>query len=56
MINWRSTKFLQTSFVLIASSILVGVGVIDGLAYGSVTTLALGNYAHHDVAQKKVNT
>ena len=50
--NWTSTKFIQTSFVLIASTVLMGLGAIDALAYASVTGIALANYAHHDVKQK----
>ena len=53
--NWKSTKFLQTTFVLISAVVLVGMNAIDAMAYGTVTTLALGNYAHHDVKQKGVS-
>ena len=52
--NWKSTKFLQTSFVLIATVSLVAFGAIDGTAYVTITAVALGNYAYHDVKQKEV--
>lgn len=53
--NWTSTKFIQTSFVLVASTILVSLKLIDPVAYVTVISLALGNYAHHDVKQKRIN-
>jgi hypothetical protein len=53
--NYKSTKFLQTSFVLLSATALVAFGKIDALAYGTVITLALGNYAHHDVKQKGIS-
>lgn len=52
--NYKSTKFIQTSFVLIVSTVLAGLKIIDPVSYVAVTTLALGNYAHHDVKQKGV--
>lgn len=52
--NYQSTKFLQTSFVLICAIVAVAFKWIDGLAYGTVTLGALGNYAYHDVKQKEV--
>lgn len=50
--NYQSTKFLQTNFVIIFVAIALGMGWIDGLAYGSITGVALANYAYHDVKQK----
>ncbi len=50
--NYQSTKFLQTSFVLLAAVWLASKGVIDSVAFGTVTLGALANYAHHDVKQK----
>jgi hypothetical protein len=50
--NWRSTKFVTTCFVLCASFVGLMYGVLDATSYVGVTALALGNYAHHDVKQK----
>jgi len=54
VVNWRSTKFLQSSFVLLSAAYLVGTGKIDGNTYMLLTGAALGNYAYHDVKQKGV--
>jgi len=51
-VNYQSTKFLQTSVVLVAAFALAWAGIIDGAAYVTVTLGALANYAHHDVKQK----
>ena len=51
--NYRSTKFIQTSFVLGVSAFALFYGYLDALAYGTVTGVALANYAHHDVVQKR---
>ena len=52
--NWRSTKFIQTSFVLVAAVILKGMEVIDDYTFGMVIAFGLGNYAYHDVKQKGI--
>jgi hypothetical protein len=52
--NWSSTKFIQTSFVLIAAVALKWADSIDNYTFGLVIGFALGNYAHHDVKQKGV--
>ena len=52
--NWKSTKFIQTSFVLIAAVWLKGLSIIDDYTFGLVIGFALGNYAHHDVKQKGI--
>jgi len=51
-INYHSTKFIQTSFVLVISAVALFHGHLDALAYGTITGVALANYAHHDVKQK----
>jgi len=53
-LNWRSTKFAQTSFILVAAVILKGMEVIDDYTFGMVVAFGLGNYAHHDVKQKGI--
>lgn len=53
-INYQSTKFIQTTFVLIASVFLAVEGVIESTAFVTVTLGALGNYAYHDVKQKEI--
>ena len=53
--NWRSTKFIQTSFVLITSALLVCTGHVSDNTYMLLTGAALGNYAYHDVKQKVVS-
>jgi hypothetical protein len=50
--NYHSTKFLQTTLVIIFTMVAVANGWIDALAYGTVTLGALANYAYHDVKQK----
>ncbi len=50
--NYQSTKFLQTSVVIILSFIALVNGWIDSNAYVTVTLGALANYAYHDVKQK----
>lgn len=52
--NYQSTKFLQTTVVIIFTMVAVAFNWIDPLAYGTVTLGALANYAYHDVKQKKV--
>jgi len=52
--NWRSTKFIQTSFVLIVTFIALMSGKLDAMAYGTVIGVALANYAYHDVKQKEI--
>lgn len=52
--NWTSTKFLQTTFVLVACTYLVATGAIDPNTYMLLSGAALGNYAHHDVKQKGI--
>lgn len=52
--NIRSTKFIQTSFVIVFVAFALMMGYLDGLAYGSITGVALANYAHHDVKQKEI--
>jgi len=51
-VNWRSTKFLQTTFVLVAATWLMALLKIDATTYMLLTGAALGNYAHFDVKQK----
>jgi hypothetical protein len=51
-INFRSTKFLQTSGVLLVNFVALGYGWIDATVYATVTLGALTNYAYHDVKQK----
>ncbi len=50
--NYQSTKFIQTSFVLIATFVGLMNGMLDSTAYVTVTGIALANYAYHDVKQK----
>ena len=52
--NYQSTKFFQTTMVLIFAIVAVGNEWIDALAYGTVTLGALANYAYHDVKQKGI--
>lgn len=52
--NYQSTKFIQTSVVLLFAMVAVANNWIDALAYGTVTLGALGNYAYHDVKQKEI--
>jgi len=52
-VNYQSTKFVQTSVVLLFAMLAVANGWIDQLAYGTVTLGALGNYAYHDIKGKK---
>ena len=52
--NFKSTKFIQTSFVLVAATWLTATGKIDGTTYMLLTGAALGNNAHHDVKQKGI--
>jgi hypothetical protein len=54
VVNWRSTKFLQTSFVLLSATYLVATAKIDPNTYMLLVGAALGNYAYHDVKQKMV--
>ena len=54
VVNWRSTKFLQTSFVLLSATYLVATPKIDPNTYMLLVGAALGNYAYHDVKQKMV--
>jgi len=53
--NWTSTKFVTTSFSLVAALYCVANGYIDGTAYVTITLGVLANYAHHDVKQKGLN-
>ena len=50
--NYQSTKFWQTNFVIAFSSLALAMGWLDALAYGSITGVALANYAYHDVKGK----
>ncbi len=50
--NFQSTKFIQTSVVIVLSFIALVNGWIDDSAYVTVTLGALANYAYHDVKQK----
>lgn len=52
--NWRSTKFVQTSFVLVAATMLKYHSLIDDYTFGMIIAFGLGNYAHHDVKQKGI--
>ena len=51
-INYQSTKFIQTTLVILAAIVLVIQGIIEGTAYVTLTLGALANYAYHDVKQK----
>jgi hypothetical protein len=53
--NYQSTKFVQTTLVIVFSMIAVANTWIDALAWSTVTLGALANYAYHDVAQKKIS-
>lgn len=52
--NYQSTKFIQTSAVIILGTVLASKGIIEGTAYVTLMLGALGNYAYHDVKQKQV--
>lgn len=54
VLNWRSTKFIQTTFVLVACTVLRGMDAIDDYTYLGVTVAALGNYAHFDTKSKEL--
>ncbi len=53
--NYQSTKFIQTSAVLIFSTLLLVNGHIDGTQWVTITGVALANYAYHDVKQKGIS-
>ena len=53
-LNYQSTKFLQTNFVIVFVAIALAMKWIDGLSYASITGVALANYAYHDVKQKGI--
>lgn len=50
--NYQSTKFIQTSVVLLMSVGLLVGAYIDGTQWVTITGVALANYAYHDVKQK----
>ena len=53
--NWQSTKFIQTSFVVIAAYYALINGHLEDTFYVTVTLGALANYAYHDVKQKMID-
>jgi hypothetical protein len=53
MINWKSTKFLQSAFVQVTGAIALFMDKIDGGTYVALSSLALTIYAVADVAQKR---
>jgi hypothetical protein len=52
--NYQSTKFLQTSLVLVLAFVGLSNGWLDGAIYCTLTLGSLANYAHHDVKQKGI--
>lgn len=55
MINWRSTKFVQSAFVQVTGAIALYIDKVDGGTYVALSTLALSIYAVADVADKRLN-
>ena len=54
MINWKSTKFLQSVFVQVTGAVALFMDKIDGGTYVALSTLALTIYAVADVAQNRM--
>ena len=54
MINWKSTKFLQSFFVQVTGAVALFLDKIDGGTYVALSTLALTIYAVADVAQNRM--
>jgi hypothetical protein len=52
-VNWRSTKFILTAFILLVSATALFAELIEGGTWIAVSTLVLGVYASADVAQKR---
>lgn len=54
MINWRSTKFIQSAFVQVTGAVALFISKIDGGTYVALSTLALSIYAVADVVQNRM--
>ena len=54
MINWKSTKFLQSAFIQVTGAVALFVDKIDGGTYVALSTLALSIYAVADVVQNRM--
>ena len=54
MVNWKSTKFLQSVFVQVTGAVALFMDKIDGGTYVALSTLALTIYAVADVAQNRM--
>lgn len=54
--KWLSTKFAAAGYIIVASSIMVFMKLIDGGTWVAVATLALGVYAAGNVAAQKVGS
>lgn len=54
LMNYQSTKFLQTTLVIVLGTGLLLHGDIEGTGYITLMLGALANYAYHDVKQKGV--
>lgn len=54
MINWRSTKFIQSAFIQVTGAVALYVGKIDGGTYVALSTIALSIYAVAEVVQNRM--
>ena len=54
MINWKSTKFIQSAFVQVTGAVALFMEKIDGGTYVALSTLALSIYAVADVVQNRM--
>lgn len=54
MINWKSTKFIQSAFVQVTGAVALFISKIDGGTYVALSTLALSIYAVADVVQNRM--